>query len=75
MLATLFYNPIELPFKTVLWYIIPLCLAVSIIYKTIRAEKVSQIPKQVAFLMVYMTAGLLGVGLVLWLIHTYWPVG
>ncbi len=66
---TLFQNPMTIPAWLVLWMILPLCLAVAVVYKTIRTDDISKLPRQVAGLMLYMVGGLILLGAVLWLIQ------
>jgi hypothetical protein len=64
---TLFYNPILVPQPVVLWLILPMCLSVAIVYKTVRTGDLRKLPREVISLMVYMTGGLVLLGAVLWL--------
>lgn len=66
MIATLFVNPITLSNQAVLWLILPLCLSVAIIYKTIRTRNLRRLPLEIASLMAYMVGGLVLLGAVLW---------
>jgi hypothetical protein len=71
MIATLFVNPILIPQTAVLWMILPMCLSVAIVYKTVRTGDLRKLPREIAGLMVYMTGGLVLLGLVLWLVQTF----
>ena len=75
ILGTLFVNPMPLQTHTVLWLLLPLCLAVSLIYKTIRTEDVGRIWIETLKLVVQIVAGLAALGVSLWLIQRYWPYG
>jgi len=66
---TLFYNPILVPQTVVLWLILPMCLSVAIVYKTVRTHDLHKLPREIAGLMVYMTGGLVLLGAVLWLVQ------
>jgi len=70
---TLFTNPIALPSWATLALMIPLCLSVSICYKTVRARHSSTILKETIWVFTYIMAGLTALGVILWLIMTYWP--
>ena len=70
---TLFYHPMTLPFKSLLWLMLPLCLAVAVIYKTVRATNLRGLCWQVMAMMGYILAGLTALGAVLWLIEEFWP--
>ena len=71
--ATLFSNPIELSDTAQLLLVLPLCIAVAIVYKTIRLKDLHRLWLEVAALVGYMIAGLGALGLSLWLIREYWP--
>lgn len=73
ILATLFVNPMPLPIHSVLWLLLPLCLSVSLVYKTIRTGDVRKIWIETLRLMVYIVAALVALGVSLWLIQRYWP--
>lgn len=64
--AMLFVNPVSLPSWLCLWLIVPLCVAVSVVYKTVRVHHLSQLPRQVLTLMAYMFLGLGALGAGLW---------
>jgi hypothetical protein len=70
---TLFYNPITLSSGNELWLLLPLCAAVGIIYKTIRASHLRVLAREILFLMVYMVVGLVALCVGLWAIQEYWP--
>jgi hypothetical protein len=48
--------------------LLPLVVAVSIVYKSIRCESMSQVPRQAASISLWIIAGLVLAALVLWLI-------
>lgn len=58
MIATIFYNPVSLPSDALLWLLPPLCLAVAIIYKTIRTQNISRLWLDTAVLFLCMMGGL-----------------
>ena len=70
---TLFYHPTTLHFGSLLWLLMPLCASVAITYKAIRTENIRRLHIQVLALLAYMAVGLVGLGVGLWLLHTYWP--
>lgn len=65
-LATLFFHPILLPWRHCLWYMIPLCLVVAVVYKAVRVKHLSQLPKESGILMAYLLFGLSALGVGLW---------
>ena len=67
----LFYNPILVPQTVALWLILPMCLSVAIVYKTVRTHNLRKLPIEIAGLMVYMVGGLVLLGLVLWLVMKF----
>ena len=69
MAWTMFLNPMTIPAAAVLWMILPLCLTVAIVYKTIRTDDLAKLPRQVAGLMAYMAGGLALLGAALWLVQ------
>lgn len=69
MIATLFYNSAQIPWRAAMWFVIPLCLAVTIVYKTVRIDDLRKLPIQSVMLMGYLLICLLALGVVLWLIQ------
>ena len=70
MINTLFYNSYLISPSAALWFVIPLCLAVTIVYKTVRIKNIRKLPIQSALLMGYLLGCLLTLGVGLWLIQT-----
>lgn len=66
-------KPMVLHFYSLLWLLMPLCIAVAIIYKTVRTHDLSRLGWEIVRLVIYMAGGLVCLGLVLWLVHEYWP--
>jgi len=73
MIADLFVNPVIISFDATLWLLFPLCASVAIIYKTIRVDSLSSLPKQAGVLIVYMLAGLSALAAGLWAMHEFLP--
>lgn len=71
MAWTLFVNPIVIPQTWELWLLLPLCLSVAVVYKTVRTTDLRKLPREVAGLMVYMVGGLVLLGTVLWLVMKF----
>jgi len=69
---TPFIHPLILPFWALLAMLLPLCLAVAIIYKTVRVPDVRRLAPDVLTLFLYMLAGLAVLMLVGYAIVTYW---
>ena len=72
-MATLFYNPMTLPSCLALWLVIPLCVAVAVVYKTIRTDDVGKLHFQAIKLVGYILVGMVALGAGLYLIQEYWP--
>ena len=53
--------------------LIPLCISVAVVYKTIRVKKLRRLPVAVAGLIGYMLVGLVALGAALWATQRYWP--
>ena len=70
---TLFYHPMTLRFDSLLWLLLPLCASVAIVYKTIRSDNIHRLHLQILSLTALMLAGLVALGLGLWLLHEFWP--
>jgi len=72
-ILALFDKPMLLHFHSLLWLLMPLCLAVAVIYKTVRTQDLSRLIREVVRLVIFMAGGLVCLGLVLWLVLEYWP--
>ena len=68
MTAALFVNPMVLPFNSLLWLLLPLCVSVAVVYKTIRTEYLRRLPQEILVLLVYMLVGLLVLAGAMWLL-------
>lgn len=68
----LFTNPVSLGFYSPLWLLLPLCLSVSIVYKTIRTPSVTGLAWQILYIFLYILGGLAALCGALWLILVYW---
>ncbi|MCL2700871.1 MAG: hypothetical protein FWE88_04160 [Phycisphaerae bacterium] len=55
---TLFVHPMPLPSWALLVLLLPLCLAVAVIYKTVRTTNLRRLAGDVLLLFLYMLAGL-----------------
>ena len=70
---TLFTHPILIRYDQHLWFLLPLCAAVAITYKTVRTKNLRRLPLEVLVLMGYMLVGLIALGGALWLVQEYYP--
>jgi hypothetical protein len=69
----LFHSSYLLSSKVMLWALLPLCLVVSIIYKTIRMPSLHRLWWEILYMFGYIVCGLTAMGIAAWLIVTYWP--
>lgn len=67
LLATLFVNPIVLERHH--WMLLPLCLAVSLVYKTTKCPHPREIPLAVLVSWVTIVIGMYAVGIALQVIY------
>jgi uncharacterized membrane protein (UPF0182 family) len=71
--ATLFVHPMTLSTQSVLYLVLPLLAAVAVAYKTIRVREIERLPREIVVLVLYMTIGVIVLGVGLWLVQEYWP--
>ena len=60
-------TPVQLTGLQRLVLLVPLCLSISIVYKTTRCERLGDIPLATLALWVTILGGLIGVGVIMWL--------
>ena len=68
-LAGLFATPIRLTGFEHALLLVPLSLAIAVVYKTVRCERIRDIPLASVVLCVTIIAGMYAVGIGLWLLH------
>lgn len=68
MLAALFTHAIELSGRERLLLMLPLCLAIAIVYKAIRTENLHKLPAAALSLWVTIVVGMSAVGVGLWVL-------
>ena len=69
MLATLFVHSMSIESTRIIWLMIPLCVSIAVVYKTIRVKYLSGLPLQILWLIGYMVFGLAALGAGLWAIQ------
>jgi len=69
LLATLFVNPIMFSRRTGLFMLLPLCLAISIVYKTIKIDDLRKIPAAVAASWATIVLGMCAVGIAVFILY------
>ena len=57
-----------------LWLAFPICLTISVVYKTIKADRFGEIFPAAAVLFGTMIGGLALVTIALWLLILLWPI-
>jgi len=67
--ATVFYHPISLGWEGALWLVLPLSLALAIVYKTLRTNRLRRLPAQIASSFGLMVLGMTGLAVALWLVQ------
>lgn len=68
-LATLFITPIMFSRLVGLIMLLPLCLAISIVYKTIKTEDLRAVPVAAAASWGTIVAGMLAVGVTIYILY------
>ncbi len=69
MPATLFVHPMTLSRLQQMFLLLPLCLAVSVVYKATKIESLSHLPKVVLVNWLTIVVGMYAVGAALLLLH------
>lgn len=67
-LAGIFTTSIPLHGVQRLTLMLPLCLSIAVIYKTVRTDHVAEVPKAAVVLWVTIVVGMCAVGAGLWLL-------
>lgn len=67
-LAQLFNVPIPLSGLGKVMLILPICLSISIVYKTTRLERIRQLPVAALGLWITIVVGMYAVGVGLWVV-------
>lgn len=71
MPATLFYNPMQWSSGSLLWLLLPLWLAVAVVYKTIRTRGLRRLPLDILAVFLYLVGGSAALALALWLVQEF----
>lgn len=69
LLATLFVNPMILQRHHLM--LLPLCLAVSIVYKTTKSENLRELPMAVLVSWITIVTGMYAVGIALQIVYHF----
>ena len=68
LFMALIASPITLTGAQRFWMLLPLCLSISIVYKTVRCHNLRDVPLAALALWGTVVAGMIGVGVGLWLL-------
>jgi hypothetical protein len=68
-LAALFLDPIPVTGLQRALLLLPICLSISVVYKTLKCPEVADIPKATLGLWVTIVAGMWAVAVALWLLY------
>ena len=68
---TIFYHPVSLGSDGLLWLVLPLCLSVAVIYKTVRTGELRRLPVEIVACLAYMAAGMVLLGAALWVVQRF----
>lgn len=68
-IAGLFTTPMTISGVQHALLLLPLCLAIAVVYKTIRCANVREVPVAAGVLCVTILAGMYAVGVGLWVLH------
>ena len=69
LLLTLFSSPIMLSGMQRTLLVLPLCLSISVVYKTIRCERLADMPVAALGLWMTIILGMYAVGVGVWLLN------
>jgi hypothetical protein len=69
-LATIFVNPIPIDPTDAIFWVIPLCIAVAAVYRTIRTDNLRRLPREIVTLSVCLIGGLAALMAILWTAQT-----
>ena len=69
-LATLFITPIMFSRLAGLLMLLPLCLAVSVVYKTIKIEELRKVPASVVASWFTIVGGMLAIGVSIYALYS-----
>jgi hypothetical protein len=54
-----------------IWLVLPLCMVLAVVYKTIRVKYIRQLPLQILGLWAYIFVGLVSLAVAFWLLVEY----
>ena len=66
----IFKHPIQMGVNHI-WLVLPLCMVLAVVYKTIRVKHLRQLPLQILGLWAYIFVGLVSLAVAFWLLVEY----
>lgn len=66
----IFKHPIQMGVNHI-WLVLPLCMVLAVVYKTIRVKYLRQLPLQILGLWAYIFVGLTALAVSFWLLVEY----
>ncbi len=66
----IFKHPIQMGADHI-WLVLPLCMVLAVVYKTIRVKYIRQLPLQILSLWAYIFVGLVSLAVAFWLLVEY----
>ena len=67
----IFTNPMTLSFSSYIWLLGPLCLSISVIYKTLHTHDLRKLPSEIIGNLLSVLAGLAALAAVLWALQRF----
>ena len=68
---TMFYNPADLPVSLILWLLLPLIFAVSLVYRAIKTPDAAKIWREAIKTFLFLTVGMAGLGAAIYLLQLF----
>ncbi|HNX26030.1 MAG TPA: hypothetical protein PKK48_01335 [Phycisphaerae bacterium] len=68
---TIFCNPVALPTSSILWLLLPLTFAVSLVYRAIKTPDADRIWLRTLTTFVFLTAGMAALGVAIYLLQLF----
>jgi len=69
---TPFYNPMTIRSAWQIWLMLPLCVSVAVIYKTVRVGTLRNLWVEILSLVLYIVTGIAALAAGVWLFQLYW---
>jgi len=70
LIAGLFTTAMELPAGRRAWFILPLCLSIAVVYKTLRVPDLRKVPLASIVLWITIVISMYAVGVGLWAVFS-----